>query len=363
MPRTPNKDPNQPTVFFTRGTDSRVTGGFTQVPNCVLRSRTLSSGAKVLYGVLLSYAWQDGACHPDQATMAADLGCTDRQVRNWLKELEEEHLVHVHRRGLQRSNLYEIMPIETPDRKNISGQDRKYISAPDRNQRSAPPKKDPGAKDSSVIVRSMSDRHTVGRMPDDDVRTAGEDADLAEQFRAMVRTVAPKAVPGPGEATAFIQACGGLSAAITAMTGAADRHRRTKKAEAIVSWQFFLSAAERRAVPKPTAPRTVPCPACAGRGFEFDGRGDLAPCATCHGTGSRPVVDLRRPEQVGSGRRGLARRAECGQETGDASLGMNLEGIGWEAVHLGPSAHRGRTVVRHGIPRHAVDGAAADRGS
>lgn len=287
MPGTVDEGRDQPTVFFARRTDVRVSGGFTQVPNCVLRSRTLSSGGKVLYGVLLSYAWQDGACHPDQATMAVDLGCTDRQVRNWLTELEEEHLVHVHRRGLQRSNLYEIMPIETPDRKNISGQDRKYISAPDRNQRSAPSKKDPGEKDSTVIVRSVSGRDSATEAPDDDVRPAGGDQDRADQLRAVVGTVAPRAVPGPEEADAFVQACGNLSAAIAAVKGAADRHRRTKQAESINSWRFFLAAAERPATPSVAASQTTPCGSCKGRGLLFDAQGALAACAACHGTGVR----------------------------------------------------------------------------
>ena len=290
MPRTIDQGPDQPTVFFTRGTDVRLAGGFTQVPNCVLRSHTLSSGAKVLYGVLLSYAWQDGACHPDQATMAADLGCTDRQVRNWLKELEQERLVQVHRRGLQRSNLYEIMSI--PDRKNISGQDRKYISAPDRKQGSAPPKKDPGEQDATVIVRSVSDRRTAGQTPDDDVRPLAEDRAGADALAEAVRSLAPRAVPSTRQAAAFVQTCGGLSAAIAAVKGAAERHRRTKHAEPINSWQFFLAAVERQDAPAKAAPRAAPCSACAGRGFAFDAKGDLAACPTCHGTGCRSVVEL-----------------------------------------------------------------------
>ncbi len=296
MPRTPDRGSDQPTVFLSRGTDVRLAGGFTQVPNCVLRSRTLSSGAKVLYGVLLSYAWQDGACHPDQATMAADLGCTDRQVRRGLKELEEEHLVQVHRRGLQQPNLYEIMPIETPDRTKMSGQDRKYMSAPDRNQGSGPClSKDPGEKDSTVIVKEVADRHTADQAADDDVRPLAEGREGADALAEAVRSLAPRAVPSTLQATAFIQACGGLDSALTSARRAADRHRRTRQSEPINSWQFFLAARENREAPAPPPPVTVPCPACAGRGSLFDPSGDLVSCAACHGSGVRVKTPQRSP--------------------------------------------------------------------
>ncbi len=122
-------------VFFTSGSDQRLTSGFTQVPNCIIRSPALSAGAKILYQILLSYAWRRDTCYPDQATLAKDAGCTERNVRRWLNELQERDLVRVHQRGLQRPNLYELLPL--PDRTILSGQDRTSASAPERTDLSA----------------------------------------------------------------------------------------------------------------------------------------------------------------------------------------------------------------------------------
>ena len=45
--------------------DDRVLShGFIQLPKLVLHSRILSRDAKLLYAVLLSYAWQEGKCFP-----------------------------------------------------------------------------------------------------------------------------------------------------------------------------------------------------------------------------------------------------------------------------------------------------------
>ena len=53
--------------------------GFTQVPNVVLKHAAISFGAKVAYGVLLSYAWSDDFCFPAQDRLAKDLNCSVRQ--------------------------------------------------------------------------------------------------------------------------------------------------------------------------------------------------------------------------------------------------------------------------------------------
>ena len=91
-----------------KGADPVTAHGFTQVPNHILRSDTISPGAKLTFAMLLSYAWQNDYCFPGQERLAADMGVTDRSVRTYLKELEESAFLEIKRRGLGKTNLYII---------------------------------------------------------------------------------------------------------------------------------------------------------------------------------------------------------------------------------------------------------------
>src|SRR5690554_6645488 len=84
--------------------------GFTQVPNAVLRHPLLSHGAKLTFGVLLSYAWQDDFCHPAQEKLAADMGCSIRHVRRFLVDLRTHQFIDWKQQGLNRPNIYYILP-------------------------------------------------------------------------------------------------------------------------------------------------------------------------------------------------------------------------------------------------------------
>ncbi len=95
--------------------DDALRGGFTQIPNAILRNPDISSGAKVAYGVLLSYAWQDDHCFPGQERMARDMGVTERSVITYLKQLDESGLISIKRRGLGKTNLYTIERIRDED--------------------------------------------------------------------------------------------------------------------------------------------------------------------------------------------------------------------------------------------------------
>jgi hypothetical protein len=83
-------------------------GGFTQVPNFILKDPTLSVGAKVAYAMFLSYAWHNDSCFPGQERLAADMGMTRPRVTQLVAELERVGLVSIQRRGQGKTNLYTI---------------------------------------------------------------------------------------------------------------------------------------------------------------------------------------------------------------------------------------------------------------
>ena len=100
-----------------RGADALSQRGFTQVPNHVLRSASISPGAKLAYAMLLSYAWQNDYCFPGQERLAKDMGVGVRSVVRYVQELEAERFVAITKRGQGRSNLYELILTVTEKRK------------------------------------------------------------------------------------------------------------------------------------------------------------------------------------------------------------------------------------------------------
>jgi DNA-binding transcriptional ArsR family regulator len=94
--------------IILKGADAATRGGFTQVPNFLLKSKKLSAGDKRTFAMLLSYAWQNDYCFPGQARLAQDLGLTDRSVRTHLKSLEGAGLLAIKRRGQGKTNIYEL---------------------------------------------------------------------------------------------------------------------------------------------------------------------------------------------------------------------------------------------------------------
>ena len=85
-----------------RGADALSQKGFTQVPNALLRHKSISPGAKLVYTMLLSYAWQNDFCFPGQETLAKDMGVTSRSVRTYLKELEAKKFLTIQQQGQGR---------------------------------------------------------------------------------------------------------------------------------------------------------------------------------------------------------------------------------------------------------------------
>ena len=91
-----------------RGADALSQNGFTQVPNCMLKSNKLSPGAKLTYAMLLSYAWQNEFCFPGQETLAEDMGSGLRSVVRYIRELEDAKFLKIKKLGQGRVNLYEL---------------------------------------------------------------------------------------------------------------------------------------------------------------------------------------------------------------------------------------------------------------
>jgi biotin operon repressor len=82
--------------------------GFTQVPNFILEDANISIGAKVTYAMFLKYAWDNDYVFPGQERLASHMGCSERSVRTYIKELEGLKLLEVEQRGLGKTNLYRL---------------------------------------------------------------------------------------------------------------------------------------------------------------------------------------------------------------------------------------------------------------
>lgn len=94
--------------IILKGADAATAQGFTQVPNFLLKSKKLSSGDKLAFAMLLSYAWQNDYCFPGQKRLGDDMGLHETNVRRHLKSLEKHGLLTIVRRGQGKTNIYEL---------------------------------------------------------------------------------------------------------------------------------------------------------------------------------------------------------------------------------------------------------------
>jgi biotin operon repressor len=88
--------------------DPVARGGFTQVPNFILKDPNLSLGAKVTYAMFLSYAWHNESCFPGQDKLAGDMGMSRTRVAEFIGQLKRAGLISIKRRGLGKTNIYTI---------------------------------------------------------------------------------------------------------------------------------------------------------------------------------------------------------------------------------------------------------------
>lgn len=105
------------------GADPITQHGFTMVPNFILENPKLTVGGKITYAMLLKYAWSNDFCFPGQERLATDMGAGKRSIIRFLQELEREGYIAVVRRGLGKSNLYQLFihPQKTGKRGGKSG--------------------------------------------------------------------------------------------------------------------------------------------------------------------------------------------------------------------------------------------------
>ena len=106
----PQEEPESNTLLIE---DATLSHGFVLLPKLVLYARNLSRDAKLLYAVLLGYAWQEGRCFPGYTRLCDDLDASENMVRKYMRELEAVHLLSQRRRGLGRTNIYTLHDLRT----------------------------------------------------------------------------------------------------------------------------------------------------------------------------------------------------------------------------------------------------------
>ena len=93
--------------IILEGADVVSQQGYTLIPNYVLNTDKLSAYAKLVYTMLLSYAWgQKNSSFPGQERLAEDSGISLRTVVRTIKELESSQFLTIVRRGRGLTNLY-----------------------------------------------------------------------------------------------------------------------------------------------------------------------------------------------------------------------------------------------------------------
>lgn len=102
--------------------DKTLKQGFSQIPRIVLKAQGLSLQAKTIYALLLDYAWQKGSCFPGQTRLSKDLGVHRNTVQKYLTELKEFGLVKWKRRGVNKTNIYYLLPLDFLHTQNSDAQ-------------------------------------------------------------------------------------------------------------------------------------------------------------------------------------------------------------------------------------------------
>lgn len=147
--------------------DQSLRYGFIQLPKQVLKARNLTRDAKLLYAVLLSYAWEQGSCFPGYGRLCQDMGATEKVVRKYMQELEAAGLVAQKRRGLGLTNVYRLpdlrnAKLDFPERSKTPVQERygpEQSKTPVLEQSEAPVAERSKTPGKVETVKQETDRH------------------------------------------------------------------------------------------------------------------------------------------------------------------------------------------------------------
>lgn len=77
------------------------------MPKWILKRKDISQGAKILYSLMASYAY-DGSdhCYSSQSRLADDMGASLRSVQNYIRELEALELIQTKKSNSGSTNTY-----------------------------------------------------------------------------------------------------------------------------------------------------------------------------------------------------------------------------------------------------------------
>jgi hypothetical protein len=189
-PRTGEVPPDEergPTPNTLVVANPALRGGFVQLPVAVLQTPGLSRDAKLLYAILLRYAWQAGSCFPGYETLQADMDCSPNSLTKYMSELDRVGLISRQRRYLGQTTIYTLH--ELP-KKALPGKSRK-------NCDTSPPKT---ATPASQKLRHESDseesdseeQHHGASQLRDPAPPSGADADDALVASLEERGITPR---------------------------------------------------------------------------------------------------------------------------------------------------------------------------
>lgn len=93
-------------------------GGVVVLPGCLLKDHHLNDGAKIAYGLLLMFAWEDekkkiGEARDVVRSLMEQMGASESKVRRFLSQLLSAKLISTIRLGSNQVNRYFIEPLSS----------------------------------------------------------------------------------------------------------------------------------------------------------------------------------------------------------------------------------------------------------